>query len=197
MNYCTGTLKEVKDKWEKALNDDLSYKIIENAFKNISTIKSGAYHRYFQFKLLHNRIITNKKLYKMKISDSMMCKICLTEVDSIKHAFLECSTTVTLWNQVEQWAKLKINNSLIITDIDKIFGHQMKNEIVDKIILITKIVIYQNRMKNKSHHLLNIKRLLFNESITEEYEANIYQTENRFQLVWGRLYNDLKETFLS
>ena len=144
-----------------------------------------------------NRIITNEKLYKMEIADSMMCKTCLTEVDTIKHAFLECSTTVTLWKQVEQWAKLKVENSLKINDIDKIFGHQMKNEVVDKLIMITKIVIYQNRMKNKPHHLMNIKRLLFNELITEEYEANLYQTENRFQQVWGRIYNDLKETFLS
>ena len=59
MNYSTGILSEVKDKWENALNENIPCNTIENAFKEISNIRSGSYQRYFQFKLLHSRTITN------------------------------------------------------------------------------------------------------------------------------------------
>ena len=74
MNYNTGILIDVKNKWEMALNEEIPYDTIEHAFKGISKIESGAYQKYFQFKLLHSRIITNEKLHNMGISDTKMCK---------------------------------------------------------------------------------------------------------------------------
>ena len=47
-------IKEVKEKWEKVLNEEIGYKIIENAFfKILPKLKASAYHKYLQFKLLH------------------------------------------------------------------------------------------------------------------------------------------------
>ena len=60
-------LKDIKEKWENILNNDLSYDTIENAFKEITHMKTGAYQKYFQYKLLHNRTITNEKLHKMEL----------------------------------------------------------------------------------------------------------------------------------
>ena len=64
-----------------------------------------------------------------------MCKNCKIEIDTLKHAFLECHTTVSIWAQVEKWTKSKISPSIKFTDIDKIFGYKSNNEIVDKLIL--------------------------------------------------------------
>ena len=43
----------------------LTYDTVENAFKQLTQMKTGAYQKYFQFKLLHTRTVTNEKLYKM------------------------------------------------------------------------------------------------------------------------------------
>ena len=77
MAFCPNILKE---KWETILNEELSYDIIENAFKELTNIKVGAYYKYFQLKLLHNRTITNDKLYNMNNSDIRICETCHTEV---------------------------------------------------------------------------------------------------------------------
>ena len=61
---------DVKTKWEMALNEEIPYDTEEHASKEISKIESGAYQKYFQFKLLHSRIITNEKLHNMGISDN-------------------------------------------------------------------------------------------------------------------------------
>ena len=122
MDFDTGILTEVKNKWENTLNEEIPYKTIENAFKEISKIKTGSYQKYFQFKLLHSRIITNEKLFIMNLSDSKMCKTCLNKVDTLRQAFIDCHATVMLWENVEDWAKTVISNSFKITDTEKIFG---------------------------------------------------------------------------
>ena len=196
INYSTGIIKEVKEKWERVLNETFSYNIIEIAFKKISNIKSEVYNKYFQYKLLHNRTTKNEKLFKMKISDTEICSMCQEKQDTIKHAFLECQTTVNLWTQVEQWIRTITSKSVKITYIEKIFGYQTNDEVIDKIILAAKIVIHKNRMSNKPHNLFHIKRMIFNELVTEEYAANIHQTENSFTQIWGNIYEILKRTFL-
>ena len=45
MTYSTKILREVKDKWEMNLNEDLSYNIIENAFKEVTNMNTGAYQK--------------------------------------------------------------------------------------------------------------------------------------------------------
>ena len=134
------------------MNEDLSYNIIENLFKEVTDLNTEAYQKYFQFELLHNRTITNEKLFKMKISDTEICEICHRERDTIKHAFLECNKSAELWSQVENWTKAKISTSIKFTDIDKIFGYQHKKKIVDKIVLNTKIVIYNIRKTEKTNN---------------------------------------------
>ena len=43
MNYNTGILIEVKNKWENALNEEIPYNTIEYAFKEMSNIVSRTY----------------------------------------------------------------------------------------------------------------------------------------------------------
>ena len=72
MNYDYNVVQNVK--WEEVLNDDVTHSMAENAFKDIAKMKESAYYKYFQFKMLHSRTMTNDKLYKMKIADSKICK---------------------------------------------------------------------------------------------------------------------------
>lgn len=44
------------------------------------------------FKILHNRIFTNEKLYKCKLIDSELCLNCNRENESLFHLFLNCET---------------------------------------------------------------------------------------------------------
>ena len=76
MAYNGSLLKEIKEKWERTLNDNLTYEIIETAFKKLTKMKIGPYQKYFQFKLMHNRTITQEKLYRMDIADSNICRNC-------------------------------------------------------------------------------------------------------------------------
>ena len=107
--YDSNIIKEnVKEKWESVLNEDILYGTIEKTFKVLPKWGEGAYVKYFHFKLLHNRTITNKRLFNMQLSDTSQCS---NDMESIKHAFLECKYVTNLWKQVQNWLKRNISTT--------------------------------------------------------------------------------------
>ena len=52
--------------------------------------------RLFQFKMLHNILYTNDRLYKMKIVNSEMCTFCDSALETPVHLFFDCNVTTKL-----------------------------------------------------------------------------------------------------
>ena len=184
-------LKGVKEKWEIILNEEINYKIIETAFKEIPNLKENAYQKYLQFKLLHTRTATNDILNKMEIIELNKCLLCETVKDDIKHAFLECSKVEKLWQDIEKWIKDRTQTTVKLSFIDQIFGRQNAEELIDKIILSAKVTIFNNRKNGKKHHIEDVKRLLFRQLKVEEYHASLHHKEIQFTEVWGPIYDEL------
>ena len=96
---------------------------------------------------------------------------------------------------METWLKAVFSPHIKLTDINKIFGYQMNNEVIDKVILNTKITIYNNRKEGKHHHIKAIKRLLYNQFCMEQYEAKMTNTEEKLARTWLRLGEELQILF--
>ena len=109
--------------------------------------------------------------------------------------FLECHATIDLWKQVEFWVKVVTSKTLKLTDFDKIFGFQQRDTTIDRIILITKIVIYKNSISGKAHNIIIVKKMLYNELCVKEYESDLNDKAEQFIQVWGQYYQNLKDTF--
>ena len=92
MSYNITIISNVKEKWEQTLNEEIPFNTIEKALTNLSKMEESAYQKYLQFKLLHSRRITNEKLYTINISDSNLCSICGSNIETIKHAFIDCNS---------------------------------------------------------------------------------------------------------
>ena len=196
-NYNHFIINEVKQKWETTLNKDIGYNIIENSFNAITTFKEGAYCKHFQFKLLHSRTAINDKLFRMNLIDSNICKMCQTEVETIMHTFIDCVHVTDLWKQIEKWLRNILNEKVKLDDIDIIFVKNKGKEIVNKTILFTKIAIFNNRKTGRNHSLKEVKRLLYKQMCTEEYQAEINHTEYIFWAIWGEVFVDLTVLFLT
>ena len=195
MDYNQNILIQVKNKWEETLNEEIKFDTVEKSFNQIPKFEEGAYFKYFQFKLLHNRTVTNVKLHKMKLADNTICKICQSEPETIKHTFLDCPMVVTLWKHIERWLQNNVEAGIKLDDIDKIFGRSVSEIIINKTILCAKIVIYNNRKTGKIHHINEVKRSLFYHLRIVEYHAVLNQREKDFYKIWGRVYNDLKDIY--
>ena len=52
--------------------------------------------RVFQFKILHNILYTNDKLFKMRQVETELCTFCQTAVETPVHIFCDCKNIENL-----------------------------------------------------------------------------------------------------
>ena len=114
MNTNQNIVIETQHKWETTLNEEIPYFIVERSFKQIQKMKEGSFTKYIQFKLLHNRIVTNKKLQAMGLSDTSNCPYCGDIEETIEHAFLQCRTVKNFWKEIEHWLRQVLDSGIKI-----------------------------------------------------------------------------------
>ena len=124
----------------------------------------------------------------MGISETGNCPYCDEPEESIEHAFLYCETVKAFWGEVENWLKRYIDNSIKISEVEKIMGTGVLNDIVDKTLIATKRVIYRNRQIGRPYTLQEVKALLRNQMLLEEYQSSIEGTDETFLKSWETLY---------
>ena len=143
----------------------------------------------FRFKLLHNMLICNDKLYRWKLMPNNECTYC-KEKETIKHLLFDCNRVNIIWKEVGnimkvdvQWkhivlgfseinVTMKTRNILctIITYAIYIFNYKIKFERAPILMIFLKgfILRYQNVFKQlniqiNNHLLSDISRWLHNE----------------------------------
>ena len=187
-NIITG----VQRKWEERLGEDMPYQTVKNSFRDIRKMKEGPYMKYVQFKMLHGRIITNKKLLDMGISDSSKCPYCDEPEETIEHAFIYCTAIVKFWKDIEHWLRRYIEGTITISNIEKIMGTGNMNNIIEKTITATKGIIYKNRQIGKNYNINEVKSSLRSQMLMEEYQAGLEGNDESFLKTWERIYRYIK-----
>ena len=117
--------------------------------------------RSFQYKILHNILLLNKKLYLSGITKIPLCSYCNTNDETPIHLFCKCNSTKSLWLQLNRHfhSDLKFLKLTTQTAIVGIFNDSASNiHLIDHILLLFKLYIYKSRNK----HRLNIHELLAN-----------------------------------
>ena len=95
-----------------------------------------------QYKILFNIIPTNEYLVRVKISNYSICNLCEQTEQTICHLFSECNPVQSFWNQIREWIKSKIGITVTLTNVIKILGHCVLDEMFWplKVILLFKKV---------------------------------------------------------
>ena len=122
----------------------------------------------FQYKILHNILFLNKKLYLCGKTKSPLCSYCNTNDETPKHLFCECNSTKSLWLQLNRHfhSDLKFPELTPQTAIVGIFNDSVSNiHLVNHILLLFKFFICKARNKHRLNiheplaNILNIKKL--------------------------------------
>ena len=82
-------LTSVHNKWTMRLNVDIAFAIVQNSFVTCRRTTPYIFSILIDFKVVHNRVMTNTILHNMKLVDDPNCFYCGRE-ESLIHAFLEC-----------------------------------------------------------------------------------------------------------
>ena len=92
----------------------------QNYFSNIQLMWNEIYNlprivlidsrlRCFQYKILHNILYLNEKLYLFKEVDTKLCPFCEKYNETIIHLFTSCSVTVNFWNNIKDYFNGNLN----------------------------------------------------------------------------------------
>ena len=89
--------------WNKELGDDIEEQVWLGNFKNIYKTTISVKIRNFEYRYQIRDILTNIRLEKMKIKDSVTCTFCKTKPETLFHLYWDCYYTKRLWERLKEW----------------------------------------------------------------------------------------------
>ena len=123
-----------------------------NRWANIFRMPKNFHDADIDFKIMHNILFTNEKLYKFRMIDSPMCSFCDCEIESIVHLFIDCGAVKTLLDNLIT----KLNRIANINDTNQwklaiLFGlgwnkKRKDGAVIDFVINVYKCVVWNSRI---------------------------------------------------
>jgi len=145
--------------------------------------------RCFQYKVIHDILPTNNKLYKMKLKTSPSCDRC-SHNENLLHLLYECPWTQTFWQRVIAWWNEKRSETVALNATDILYGYKPESNLFQTLInfvIIAKYHIYLSWL-NKATPSFEIFGLLLNEKILcERSIAFKNSTLTKFRVKWTTL----------
>ena len=144
---------EVKSKyvWENKLGLEISDNKWKDLYKQIIKLTNSTKLRFFQYRIINNYLITNKRLCQWKIIASDKCTFCKEETETVMHLLVGCKYVQALWSTLKRWLnyfcyiELEIKEEIIILNIYK----GPFADMVNMIILVVKYYVYVQRCYGK------------------------------------------------
>ena len=102
--------------------------------------------RIFQYKILHNVLYLNKKLFEFNKTNSPECSFCKCEEETTIHLFYSCRKTQALWTQLTSHLNRHLNLPYLTPQIFGFLDISNKDYlIVNHVLLLFKYYIYNAR----------------------------------------------------
>ena len=99
-------------KWSNVFDGELDWnKIYSLPNKTTKDTKL----RWFQYRLLHRILTTNRFLKIIGIKEDDICQFCNTEVETLTHLFWECVCTAMFWTRLVKWLK---DNCILLGNLE-------------------------------------------------------------------------------
>ena len=159
------------EKWKKLVdvNDDqwLGY----TSFFKYSTRDTKL--RWFQFRILHQILTTNRSVSKYNVNQSHLCTFCNCKSETIRHLFWGCEKVKDFWNELSSLIKQRCKNAFNFSFSENLvlFGqcdYIYTDEICNLIILMAKYFIYRCKVQNTAINLNIFVKELYTRYLSEK-----------------------------
>ena len=166
--------------FDRLFGPDLKWEKIYT-LPHLVTVDTNA--RIFQFKLSHNTLFLNSRLFHLNYSTSSLCSLCQSFNETPIHFFCECRVTVDLWNELTLFFAPYINLDPL-TPKSAMLGFFENNDdtlVKNHILLLFKLCVYKNRTDTP-----NIYTIIRKIKATYAIEKNIYSNRvEKFDKKWA------------
>ncbi|PJE77967.1 hypothetical protein CI610_03106 [invertebrate metagenome] len=151
----------------------------------IFKLTSDSSLQWFQYRITHIIISTNKYLRMISVINSPVCSFCKANIESIIHLFWECTLVTKFWQEFTTWVENKTGKTLSLINSDVILG-KTDNEInnINLIIVLAKLHIYKQKYKNHLPALFIFKMELEKHYKIEQYIHTKNMTVQKFEKRW-------------
>jgi hypothetical protein len=172
-------------KWN-SLFDNLEW---TNIFLHLYRTTTDPKLKWFQLRLLHRAIPSQKYLFIRKLVDSPLCNFCNQEEQTLCHLFYECNVVKHFWNVVlnnildkcQHCHNLQLRKQLIMFGLMKTVS---TDRVLDFIIIMAKYFIYVCKLKDVQPVANTFMLLLHKRYKVEHYAASIIGKSMQFKLDW-------------
>lgn len=189
-----------KSSWERRLQITIEDQYFISLFETLNCTTICTKYRDFQFRLLHNIIVTNQKLKLWKIIQTDMCTFCGIHVETTLHLFCNCAKVKNLWADIELYIITHINPDTIPvlewSEENILFNriHPRPNHVVNFVTLIVKQYIYRQRCTGRPLFVtLLIKEIESVMNIEYDIAKSKGQLTKHYSK-WSELYVNLQQT---
>ena len=146
--------------------------------------------RWFQYRLIHRSLPTQRFLYLRKIINSPICNLCHKEEQTLEHLFWECTIVKNFWTQIDLWMKSNFAHcaNLNLSREFVIFGYDENvkaDKAADIFILLAKFHIYVSKLNNSLPNLLAFINMAKQHYNVEKHIAFRANTQEIFLAVWN------------
>ena len=130
--------------------------------------------RWFQTRLLHRLLPTQKFLHLCKLVDSPICNFCKEEEQSISHMLFECPIICKFWTDFQQLLRVQcqVCNNFALDKELVLFGTKknMKTDsVIDFVLLFAKFYIYKCKLQDVKPTIPTFTSLLKDRYSLEKY----------------------------
>ena len=152
-----------ENKWEGSVIPPLTRDTWQQIYNLPRQVTIDTLLQSFQFKIIHRLLITNKTLVLYGIKSCNECSFCHTHAETIDHLLVDCRHTKSLWQSFADWLLPELDIFFLLTTEIILFGliiNHEKNEIINKLLLLTKRFIYVQRCYVKPLDILQLLSFL-------------------------------------
>ena len=101
-------------KWEEELGIDIDYDEWLEKVSNIKQVTPVTQLKSFAYRFQLRDVLTNNRLFKMKLCDTVMCYLCNNAVETISHLYWDCEMNKRLWERLKELLYKALGFNLIL-----------------------------------------------------------------------------------
>ncbi|WP_419627691.1 hypothetical protein, partial [Thiolapillus sp.] len=174
------------NKWNKIYNSPLNWKKI---FTKTRKTTLDTQLRWFQLRILHRILPTNKYLCMCRIVESACCSFCKQEEETISHLFWHCDIVQVFWAKLKTALNESCENCFepIFTETLVLFGvkeNVVTDRVIDLIILLAKYYIFKCKLQGSTPIAKIFIKSLKQRYIVEKYASLVCNRNHSFNLEW-------------
>ena len=167
------------EKWKKLLDIDEDQWI--SYFPMLKFTTRDTKLRWFQFRILHNILTTNRSVSKYMVNQNQLCTFCNNHSETIQHLFWHCEKVKTFWNELSTLIKQRCRNSHNFSFSENLvmFGQSdyvYTDEICNLMILLAKYFIYKCKVQQSCLNLNYFVKEFYTRYTTEKIVENDSQS---------------------